>query len=264
TFRSETERNFRLRTDRMDVNGVRTEIDDQRIPYIYDIAPGSFIPTITIDPRFDLNNHDLFWDDARFRRDESRRYNKIVAGRFDAKYELDGFLSALSAGVRVAQLKFSDYDVRNGDFNENPAIEEDRRINNICRQAFPQTDYLSDAPGNSIHSWSTFDVDCLFREYLGTEDPGLPDALRSVSNRDVTERTYAGYLMADYDSEIGSTPVRGNFGVRVVKTDVTSKGLRSDLVLVDNGDGTFHLDETGDFETETIKASTTRILPSVN
>src|SRR5690606_27083993 len=48
------------------------------------------------------------------------------------------------------------------------------------------------------------------------------------------------------------------------KTDVTSKGLRSDLVLVDNGDGTFHLDETGGFETETIKASTTRILPSVN
>ncbi|MGV1681554.1 TonB-dependent receptor [Sphingopyxis sp. NJF-3] len=264
TIRTETERNFRLRTDRMDVNGVRTDIDNQRIPYIYDIAPGSFIPTITIDPRFDLNNHDLFWDDARFRRDESRRYNKIVAGRFDAKYELDGFLSALSAGVRVSQLKFSDYDVRNGDFNENPAIEEDRRINNICRQAFPQTDYLSDAPGNSIHSWATFDVDCLFREYLGTEDPGLPDDIRSVANRDVTERTYAGYLMADYDSEIGSMPVRGNFGVRVVKTEVTSKGLRSDLVLVDNGDGTFDLDETGDFETETIKSSNTRILPSIN
>jgi TonB-dependent receptor len=266
TIRTEIERNFRLRTDRMDVNGDRTTINNQRIPYIYDLAPGSFVPTITIDPRFDLNNHDLFWDDARFRRDESRRYNKIVAGRFDAKYELDGFLSLLSAGVRVSQLKFSDYDLRNGDFNLGPDfdLDEDREFNNRCRQAFPQTDYLSDAPGNSIHSWATFDVDCLFDAYLGTQDPGLPDEMRSVANRDVTERTYAGYLMADYDSEIGSMPVRGNFGVRVVKTEVTSNGLRADLVLIDNGDGTFRLDETNDFETETIKSSNTRILPSVN
>src|SRR3546814_17774353 len=78
-------------TDRNDINGDRTEVGDQRIPYIYELAPGGFVPTITIDPRFDLNNHDLFWDDARLRRDESKRRNEIIAGRFDAAYELDGF-----------------------------------------------------------------------------------------------------------------------------------------------------------------------------
>ena len=268
TIRTEIERNFRLRTDKMDVNGDRTAINDQRVPYIYDLAPGSFVPTITIDPRFDLNNHDLFWDDARFRRDESRRYNRIVAGRLDAQYELDGFLSLLSAGVRVSQLKFRDYDLRNGDFNLGPDfdLDQDRAFNNRCRQAFPQTGYLSDAPGNSIHSWATFDVDCLFDAYLGTTDPGLPDEMRAAANRDVTERTYAGYVMADYDSEIGSMPVRGNFGVRVVKTQVTSKGLRSDLILVPDeaNPGSFNLEETGDFVTETIKSGNTRILPSVN
>src|SRR3546814_6674578 len=59
-------------------------------------------------------------------------------------------------------------------------------------------------------------------------------------------------------------PVRGNIGVRVVKTDVTSNGLRADLVIIDNGDGTIRLDTTGDYETVTIKSSNTRILPSVN
>lgn len=265
TIRKEIERNFRLRTDPMDVNGVRTVFNNMRIPYSYDLAPGSFVPTITIDPRFDLNNHDLFWDDARFRRDESKRHNKIIAGRFDAAYEMDGFLSRLSAGVRWSELTFRDYDIRNGDFNLNPAIAEDRRINNLCRnRAFPQTGYLSDADGNSIHSWATFDVDCLFREYMGTEDPGLPDDTRSVANRDVTERVLAGYVMADYEADLGAMPVRGNIGVRIVKTDVTSNGLRSDLAIVDNGDGTFRLEATGDFETVTIKSGNTRILPSIN
>lgn len=264
TIRTEIERNFRLRTDPMDVNGVRTVFNNMRIPYTYELAPGSFVPTITIDPRFDLNNHNLFWDDARFRRDESQRRNEIMAGRLDAAYEMDGFLSNITAGARWSELTYRDYDVRNGDFNYNPAIAEDRRINNLCRVGFPQTDYMSAAEGNSIHSWATFDVDCLFREYMGTEDPGLPADLRSVANRDVTERTLAGYVMAEYRGDLGSMPVRGNFGVRVVNTSVTSNGLRSDLDVINNPDGSVRLVSTGDFDTVTIKSQTTRILPSIN
>ncbi|OHD07846.1 TonB-dependent receptor [Sphingopyxis sp. RIFCSPHIGHO2_12_FULL_65_19] len=265
TIRVEDERNVRLRTDPTDVNGVRTVFNNMRIPYTYEITPGSFVPTITIDPRFDLNNHDLFWDDARLRRDQSRRHNEIIAGRIDAGYEMDGFFSKLTAGARWSEMTFRDYDVRNGDFNLNPALAEDRRINNLCRnRAFPQTGFLSAADGNSINSWATFDVDCLFREYLGSEDPGAREDKRSPANRDVTERTLAGYIMADYDADLGNMPVRGNIGVRVVKTDVTSNGLRSDLAIIDNGDGTVRLETTGDFETVTIKSSNTRILPSVN
>jgi iron complex outermembrane recepter protein len=273
TIRTEIERNTRLRTDPFDVNNVRNFFSvtgngftssNMRVPYSYSITPGSFVPTITIDPRFDLNNHNLFWDDARFRRDESKRHNEIYAGRFDAAYELDGFFKTLSAGGRWSHLTYRDYDIRNGDFNLNPAMAEDRRINNLCRQAFPQTDFLSAAKGNNIHSWATFDVDCLFREYMGTEDPGLPADTRSVANRDVTERTLAGYFMAEYGGDLGNMPVRGNFGVRVVNTRVTSNGLRSDLSIVNNPDGTIRLVTSGDFDTVTIKSSNTRILPSIN
>ena len=269
TIRLEDERNVRLRTDQRDLNGnlnffAGPQNNNIRVPYSYEITPGSFVPTITIDPRFDLNNHDLFWDDARFRRDQSRRHNEIFAGRFDAGYEMDGFLSKLSAGVRWSEMTFRDYDVRNEDFDLTSDLDEERRINNLCRRAFPQTGFLSAAEGNSINSWATFDVDCLFREYTGSEDPGALADKRAPANRDVTERTLAGYIMADYDADLGSMPVRGNIGVRVVKTDVTSNGLRSDLTIIDNGDGTIRLDTTGDFETVTIKSSNTRILPSVN
>ncbi|MBJ7499402.1 MAG: TonB-dependent receptor [Sphingopyxis sp.] len=270
TIRVEDERNVRLRTDQRDLNGnlnffAGPQNNNIRVPYTYEITPGSFVPTITIDPRFDLNNHDLFWDDARFRRDQSRRRNEIVAGRFDAGYEMDGFLSKLSAGVRWSEMTYRDYDVRNEDFDLTSDIDEERRINNLCRnRAFPQTGFLSAADGNTINSWATFDVDCLFREYTGSEDPGALNDKRSPANRNVTERTLAGYIMADYDADLGNMPVRGNIGVRVVKTDVTSNGLRSDLVIIDNGDGTIRLDTTDDFETVTIKSSSTRILPSVN
>ena len=267
TIRVEDERNIRLRTDRDDLNGDENPFDNQRIPYTFEQMPGSFVPTITIDPAFDLNNHDYFWDDARIRRDQSRRNNEIVAGRFDADYEMDGFLRNLSAGVRLSEMTFDDYDVRNeisgSDITQ--TLDEERAINNLCRNAeFPQTDYLSAAPNNTITSWATFDVNCLFAEYLGTEDPGPLEDKRAVANRDVTERVLAGYVMGEYEGALGSLPVRGNFGVRVVNTDVTSNGLRSDLVLVDNGDGTFRLEATDDFETVTIKNSTTRVLPSVN
>src|SRR3546814_20252938 len=107
----------------------RSEVGDQRIPYIYELAPGGFVPTITIDPRFDLNNHDLFWDDARLRRDESKRRNEIIAGRFDAAYELDGFLSRISAGGRWSELTFRHSDLRNAAFDLTPDIEETRETN---------------------------------------------------------------------------------------------------------------------------------------
>src|SRR3546814_17905056 len=98
TIRKEIERNFRLRTDRNDINGDRTEVGDQRIPYIYELAPGGFVPTITIDPRFDLNNHDLFWDDAPLRRNDSKRPNQNLAGPFHSDHNIHRFHNRNLAG----------------------------------------------------------------------------------------------------------------------------------------------------------------------
>jgi TonB-dependent receptor len=264
TIRTEIERQVRLRTDRFDVNGAQTGVNNQRIPYRYEVLPGNFAPTITIDPRFDITNHDLFWDDARTRRDESRRQNEIWGFRADGTYRLDSFISSVKVGARWAEQTFADYDVRN-ELTHNPAMSEDRRINQLCRTQFPQTGFLDAAQGNTITSWATFDPICLMREYTGSEDPGLPADLRSPLNRDVTERTLAGYVMADYQSELGGTPIRGNVGVRVVNTRVTSIGLRSEYDLRDNGDGTVTLVPiTGSYQSLTETSETTRVLPSIN
>ncbi len=276
TVRTEIERQVRLRTDPFDMNGNRNFFstapfasNNMRVPYTYEVLPGNFAPTITFDPRFDPNNHALFWDDARARRDESRRQNEIWGARLDLDYKLDGFITNIAVGGRWAQQTFSDYDVRN-EVTYNPsgppnAGREDARINTLCRTAFPQTGFLEQARGNSITSWATFDPLCLLREYTGSEDPGRPADLRSPANRDVTETTLAGYLMADYAGNLGDMPVRGNFGVRVVNTQLTSIGLRSAFTVVNNTDGTITLTPTpGTFDTVTLKAQTTRVLPSVN
>lgn len=276
TVRTEIERQVRLRTDPFDMNGNRNFFstapfasNNMRVPYTYEVLPGNFAPTITFDPRFDPTNHALFWDDARARRDESRRQNEIWGARLDLDYKLDGFITNIAVGGRWAQQTFSDYDVRN-EVTYNPsgppnAGREDARINTLCRTAFPQTGFLEQARGNSITSWATFDPLCLLREYTGSEDPGRPADLRSPANRDVTETTLAGYLMADYAGDLGDMPVRGNFGVRVVNTRLTSIGLRSAFTVVNNTDGTITLTPTpGTFDTVTLKAQTTRVLPSVN
>lgn len=221
------------------------------------------MPRVTIDPRFDPTNHALFWDDARMRRDESRRENVIKAARLDARYEMSGFLNAISLGGRVSELTYNDYDDRK-EFNLNPAMAEDRRINNLCRTAFPQTDFLSAAEANTIDSWATFDPNCLFEQYVGSVDPGRNADVRSVANRDIVERTWAGYAMSEYRGQLGSLLLRGNFGVRIVQTNVTSNGLRSDLDVVTNPDGSIRLVESGNFATVTTKTSNTRFLPSIN
>lgn len=268
TIRTEIERQVRLRTDPLDMNGVRQPINHMRIPYTYEVKPGNYAPSITFDPRFDITNHALFWDDARARRDENRRQNEIWGVRLDADYKLDGFITNIAVGGRWAEQTYRDFDVRNEPVItpiDPPAGREDARINLLCRTQFPQTGFLDQARGNTITSWATFDPLCLMREYTGSEDPGRPAEMRSPANRDVTERTLAGYVMAEYAGDLGSMPVRGNFGVRVVNTKVTSIGLRSALNVKNNGDGTITLEPvTGSFETVTLEGETTRFLPSIN
>jgi iron complex outermembrane receptor protein len=262
TLRNETDRNVRLRSDNLDIYGAPTPMNNQRVPYTMQLHDGD-VPSFTIDPRFDITDHDLFSDDARIRRDQSQRDHEIFAARLDASYDTSGSLfTRFDAGVRFSQMSFTDFDVRVETTQNDRAV--DREINLACRTAFPQSDFLSISDTNTITSWATFDALCLFEGYTGEEDTGLPADLRSVANRDVGEDVWAGYVMASYESEIGGLPVSGNVGLRVVDTAVTSTGLRADLEVIDNPDGTIRLVPTGEFDTVVIEHGTTEWLPSLN
>lgn len=262
TERLDITRQVRLRTDRFDIYGVPTPIGNQRIPYRID-ASQSFLPAITFDPRFDPTDHDWFSDDARLTRSQDGRDDEILAFRADASYKLDGFIERVDIGGRWARRTFFGYsNDRIIDDRTDPVV--DRNVNLACRTSFPEQGFMSDSPNPSVTSWATFDVLCQFREYLGVEDPGNTGDLRSVDNSNVTEETWAGYAMATYSGQLGNIPVRGNFGVRGVRTDVTADGLRADLDVVPLPDGTIRLVENGTFAPVQVKAGTMRWLPSVN
>lgn len=262
TKRTTLQRSTRLRTDPFDIDNVRTPLNNQRVPFTYD-ASGGYAAVITLDPRFDVDNWALYSDDARLRRDLEYKQDKIFAARADAAYEIDdGFLERFEIGGRYSHRRYE---------NVNDLVEitqdvrtVDRDVNLACRRAFPQAGYLEDAPAQSITHWATFDTLCQFEGYLGTLDPGPNDDLRAVDNADVTEKVWAGYAMATYESSVGNLPIRGNFGVRAVQTDLRSIGLRSGLDVINNPDGSIRLVENGDFDTQVLTSSYFRVLPSIN
>lgn len=253
-----------------------------------------------VTQNFDVTNHDLFANDPRLRADlEQDRFNSVWAFRGDVEYEMDGFIKSLQAGARYQQLTYRDVPgAANGTsrfentYNDTDDTGALAAANRECRTSFPETGFLSsvsggnplitnvDLAGNVIstaNTYATFDALCIAR-VLEREDPsglqfdedGVPiyldGSLPSSQNSNVEERTWAGYVQANFESDLGSTPVRGNLGLRVVKTDLTSIGLRSTFSTAPGDDpGTiFLIEDTSNFRSETSKNSYTEFLPSFN
>jgi TonB-dependent receptor len=260
TYRSRMDREVRLRSNSTDVFGVAVPgvINGQRVAYTFDATVGD-IPQILINPLYDVNDADNFSAAGRL-----RRTDEITATRIDAVYELgQSGITALHAGVRFAEHEFRDVPQDRTEISFSNAITS--AANLACRlPQFPQTDFLSDASGQPITSWATFDTLCLFNELIGTEDLGRTADLRAIGNRDVTETTTAFYVMADYATEIANMPLTGNFGVRHVNTEVESIGLRDAFNVIDNGDGTIRLEESGNFDTLVFESENNVWLPSFN
>jgi TonB-dependent receptor len=70
--------------------------------------------------------------------------------------------------------------------------------------------------------------------------------------------------MAKFDSELWTLPVSGNIGARVVRTDVTSRGLRGSYDVVDSGGTVTLVPIAGTFDGITMENSFTNVLPSAN
>lgn len=262
TLRTENDWVVRLRADDDDIygNDVPGIRGARYVDYRYDHRGD--VPALVIDPAFDITRWENFSDAPRLRRDEQLREHTLRAFRFDSSYFPEsGFFTAIKGGVRYAQSDYRDYDDR---VEINAARGLVRDANLACRTAFPQGDFLDEASGNTINSWATFDSRCLFRALSGVDDTGRNADLRNPANNDIGEKTQAVYLMGDFASEWFGLPATGNFGVRWVKTDVRSVGLRSDLDVVRNGDGTITVESTGEFETQVVKASNDVLLPSFN
>ncbi len=258
---------------------------------------------------FDITDPRYFTarDRARIRARQQIRENTIDAYRLDLSWDTDrlGFINNLQAGVRSSTLEYRTFGgsrnddglslFEDEDFDGVPGGTSDtaearavvfNAANNCGQSSFPESGFLSESlGGNNLvtvaggtgtgtgSGWGTFDHGCLLDELLanygGRSAVGFQNGL-GTGSIDLTEDTLAFYVQANYESELFGKSVRGNFGVRVVDTEVASVGFRNELSViegVDPNDNTaefFILEAPGGspFERVTQTNSYTEVLPS--
>ena len=285
TTRIEKQVSVRLQSDNQDIYGDDTPAGYRPLVQ-WDLDSG--IPQFTLED-FDVTDYTLFSDEYRARIDSDvDRTNKITAYRGDFDYELDwGSITSLEGGLRYSKLEYLNlggtrFTTDNLDDSSEGERETIAAINEACRIPFPESGFLSsEADGNLItvvdsdgqeisgtgNTWATFDNACvtnMILDYQGYEF-AYPDQTReNGGTTDVTETTWAGYLMANWATEWGGKAVNGNFGVRVVNTDVKSLGWRDSYVIIADENGFLSMEETGDLEQVQAKHSYTEWLPSLN
>lgn len=264
SHRTETQKATRMRSNR-------------RVGYTLSYVDDNVVPVVAFED-FDITDHDLFLTTApnsvyarnRFATD---RRDRIWAARLDAERELDGFITSVKIGGRFSDHHRTNDNARNTDLNTLAAIDGVppaqliAQANQQCRAPFTTTSYMQ-GMGTNVTRWATFDNDCLFRTFTGSDDAlPYPADGRDPSDIDVTERIYAAYAMANFASDAGSIPFSGNVGLRWVKTDITSIGYRQAYILtVDTaGDNyTVDVDPNAELIRNRATGSYNYFLPSAN
>ena len=250
---------------------------------------GEHIPHFTLTD-FDVTDISNYTDSLRTRLDrENARENEVIGARVDFEYTLGGdVFTSIQGGVRTSELTFVQYGGNQGngsrteytlDESVTPALD----VLQSCQIDFPESGFLSsvsdgdilthvDSDGNVVasgtgSSWATYDNVC-FSQALAASNGGAfayPELeYENAGTIDVTEKTTSVYLMANYDTEMFGKYIRGNFGVRIVDTDVTSLGFRNTFEVVTNEDGSLTLVPGESLEQIEGGGGYTEVLPSFN
>ncbi|HWU95492.1 MAG TPA: TonB-dependent receptor, partial [Sphingomonas sp.] len=249
-----------------------------RVGYELDYTDSPDVPRVTFF-NFDVNNPASFGANtatavyARNRFVTDRKDN-IWAGRFDGEYKFadGGFLTAIKAGGRYSEHHRTLDNNRNNDVNTLVAptgttvaqIIGNANLN--CRRGFPTKDYFPSTNSN-LTSWATFDNQCLYKAFTGSDALPLPAESRDPSDLDIRERIKAAYVMASFRGDLGDTGFSGNIGLRYVKTNITSVGYRLPFkVTIDTGADSYTVaaDPTGTIQTDTLRGEYEYWLPSLN
>ena len=282
---------------RFDVNAPGT--DGLALPTVLSTdGSSSRDPASLLD--FDINDPRYFTarDRARIRARQLIREHTIDALRLDLSWDTDlGIVNSLQGGVRLSSLEYrtfggnrnqagfslyEDEDLDGVPHGSSSTAESRAAVfnaaNNCGQGSFPEPDFLSESRGGNdlvtfAHGigtgtgWATFDHGCLLDELLvnygGRSAIGFQNGIQTNSI-DLTEDVTAFYLQANYESSMSGRPVRGNFGVRVVQTDVDSIGYRTPLTVTQEG-GLYFVEETSgaDYERVSQSNSYTEVLPSL-
>ena len=256
-------------------------------PFSWDL--GDYIPHFTLSD-FDVTDISNFTSDLRTRLDrENVRENEILGARVDFDYKLNGdVFTSIQGGVRVSELSFVQFGGTNGNGSRNTSTLDDPiaslEVLQGCQIDFPESGFLSsvsdgdiitnvDSSGNVVESgtgssWATYNNECFSQAVVASQGDEFvyPEVIyENQGTIDVTEETTSAYIMANYDTEMMGKFIRGNFGVRVVNTEVTSIGFRQGYVF--NQDPLTDLWSSapaGDIQRTEAGSDYTEVLPSFN
>lgn len=206
--------------------------------------------------------------------------DEIDSVKVDFKYDIEaGFVSAIEAGVRVSDRTFDShrgaflYGSRDGQYNY---VDGSGKWTSYCADnlssiackpqslgSFVSVGKVEGAPNHNVVNMAGL-ADSIFGKgnYYGKQV--FSQDWTFVESGALEEKVQAAYLMADIESELGSVPVTGNVGVRVVKTDVKASGVQN----VGDGKGISITDDVGVTRTNyapvTYGPEFTDVLPSLN
>ena len=219
-------------------------------------------------------------DRIRFRSQEDIRENTITSLRGDFELQTSdnlGFITSVEGGVRFSELEYE----RRGNVNsevtadnfsddltdqfEDAGLSDDdaeaaalaltanvlANIANNCIDGAIEDDFeeVSGSQNDQFLNFNSIDAGCsldLFRTALtanGLDASELdPSTDFNGASVDIEESTFAAYLQANYESTVFGLPARGNFGVRLVNTQVDARTFNSLFSLDVEDNGTFELD----------------------
>ena len=250
---------------------------------------GEYIPSITVTD-FDVSDISNFTDSLRTRLDrENMRENEIVSARLDFDYALNGeVFTSVQGGVRASELTFVQFGGNLGsgsrtEYALSESAPEALDILESCQIDFPESNFLSsvsdgdiithiDSNGSVVasgtgSSWATYDNVCFSQAVVASlgGDFAYPDVeYQNSGTQDVTEKTTAAYVMANYNTEMFGKVIRGNFGVRVVDTEVTSIGFRNSFEVITDELGILSIVSGDSLEQIKGGGAYTEVLPSLN
>lgn len=205
---------------------------------IYDASADTDLPSLSLvrpnGAELNYTSLDNIVIDQILFQDVKRR-NVEEAARLDFDYRVDnGFFNTFEFGYRHADSTASR---RRRQLNDRTLQNEDPRDYPELIGRLPYNDFLGRLTGDTIRNFWTINANTAsgqeqeFADRYGISLDFTPGSADLLQNYDISERTHAFYAMTRFSLD-GGLPLRGNIGVRYVKTRLTSSGF------LDPGDGT--------------------------
>lgn len=195
-------------------------------------------------------------------------HNEISSQKIDVKYELESsFITSLEAGIRNSSREYVGKRGQDGygsEFGNHPSQFPIKLTDDMVKVVKFGGD-LSGMP-----DFLAIDFDKAVAAVAATRGrdwnpvANWGENWTMIQSGTVTEDVLAGYVMANFGTELGSMPVTGNLGVRVVDSDQSSDGI----LQIGAGAGVSITDERGvvskDYVYQTLGQKYTDYLPSLN